>query len=127
MSAGYDVAITGAEVVLPPLGVPRLTIVSYNTARVFNLYPRKGTLLPGSDADLAVVDPGLAQKVTPALLKSRSDFSLYEGGEIVGWPVVTMVRGNVMMAGGEIVGEPGHGRYLPRFTGSVATPERASR
>ena len=91
-------------------------VVSYNTARIFNLYPRKGTLLPGSDADLAVVDLGLARKVTPALLKSRSDFSLYEGQEIVGWPVLTMVRGTVLMADGEIVGEPGHGRYQTRFT-----------
>jgi dihydropyrimidinase len=64
---------------------------------------------------LVVIDPGLARKVTPALLRSRSDFSLYEGWEVVGWPVLTMVRGRVMMEDGEIVGEPGHGRYLPRF------------
>jgi dihydropyrimidinase len=102
-------------------------VVSYNTARIFNLYPRKGTLLPGSDADLAVVDLGLARKVTPALLKSRSDFSLYEGREIVGWPVLTMVRGTVMMSDGEIVGEPGHGRYQTRFTERDADSGRASR
>jgi dihydropyrimidinase len=102
-------------------------VVSYRTARLFNLYPRKGTLLPGSDADLAVIDLGLARKVTPQLLKSRSDFSLYEGQEIVGWPVLTMVRGRVMMAGGEIVGEPGHGRYQPRFASTDTNDGRIAR
>jgi dihydropyrimidinase len=102
-------------------------VVSYNTARIFNLYPRKGTLLPGSDADLAVVDLGLARKVTPALLRSRSDFSLYEGREIVGWPVLTMVRGTVMMADGEIVGEPGHGRYQTRFSDGDSQTARGAR
>jgi dihydropyrimidinase len=52
--------------------------------------------------------------VTPTLLRTRSDLSLYEGQEIVGWPVLTMIRGKVMIADGEIVGEPGHGRYQTR-------------
>ena len=102
-------------------------VTSYQTARIFNLYPRKGTLLPGSDADLAVVDLGLARQVTPELLRSRADFSLYEGKEIVGWPVLTMVRGQVMMADGEIVGQPGNGRYQPRFAREETTAEKESR
>jgi dihydropyrimidinase len=101
-------------------------VVSYQTARIFNLYPRKGTLLPGSDADLAVVDLGLVRKVTPAMLKSRADFSLYEGREIVGWPVLTMVRGQVMMVDGEIVGDPGHGRYQPRHGPADTTARRSA-
>jgi dihydropyrimidinase len=89
-------------------------VTAYRTARIFNLYPRKGTLLPGSDADLCVVDPGLRRKVTPELLRSRSDFSLYEGWELEGWPVLTMVRGRVALEDGRVVAEPGHGRYQPR-------------
>jgi dihydropyrimidinase len=52
--------------------------------------------------------------VTPELLRSRSDFSLYEGWELEGWPVLTMVRGRVALEDGRVVAEPGHGRYQPR-------------
>ncbi|MDP9343380.1 MAG: amidohydrolase family protein [Actinomycetota bacterium] len=87
---------------------------SLNPARVLNLYPRKGTLEVGADADLVIVDPTLTRRVTPELLRSRSDFSIYEGRELTGWPVLTMLRGNVLMRDGEVVGAPGYGRYLRR-------------
>jgi len=90
-------------------------VTSYNTAKIFNLYPAKGTLRPGSDADLAVVDLGLSRTVTPELLRSRSDFTIYDGFELTGWPVLTMVRGRVAMQDGLTIAEPGWGEYRPRF------------
>ena len=87
---------------------------SYNTARVFGLYPQKGAIQIGADADLTIVDLNKRVKITPELLRSVSDYSLYEGMEFEGWPTMTMVRGNVVMEDMEIVGKPGIGRYLPR-------------
>ena len=70
--------------------------------------------LPGSDADLVIVDPALTRRVTPAMLRSRADFLLYEGWELTGWPVLVMVRGRVMLEDGEIADPTGHGRYQRR-------------
>lgn len=94
-------------------------LTSYNAARIFGLYPRKGTLLPGSDADLTIVDPDRTDRVTAQRLQSRSDFSLYEGWELTGWPVLTMVRGQVAMENGRVLVEPGYGRYLRRDVARV--------
>lgn len=106
------------------LSPARLAVVtSYRAARLFGLYPRKGTLLPGSDADLVIVDPHWSAAVTAAGLHSRSDFTLYEGQELTGWPVLTMVRGQVMMADGRLTGKPGHGRYVARHP-DPADPDR---
>lgn len=85
-----------------------------NPARIFGLYPRKGTLLPGSDADLVLVDLDLAQQVVPARLGSRADFSLYEGRTLRGWPVLTIKGGQVVAEGGRLVGGAGGGRVLRR-------------
>ncbi len=68
-------------------------VTSYNTSRIFGLYPRKGTIRPGSDADLVIVDLPLRKKVSSELLMSYSDYSIYDGWELKGWPVLTMVRG----------------------------------
>lgn len=86
-------------------------VSSYNTARIFGLYPRKGTIDVGSDADLVMVDLDLEKTVTPQLLGSMSDFTIYDGWRLKGWPVLTMVRGEVVMKDGKIVGGAGKGRY----------------
>ncbi len=93
-------------------------VTSYNTAKIFNLYPTKGTLLPGSDADLVIIDLALSRTVTPELLRSRSDFTIYDGFELTGWPVLTMLRGRVAMEDGVTLAEPGWGEYRPRFGSS---------
>lgn len=93
--------------------VARLT--SYNAARVFNLYPRKGKIQVGADADLAVVDLDLERKVNAAALGSSSDFSIYEGWTLKGWPVLTLLRGRIVAKDQEQVSEPGAGRFLARY------------
>lgn len=100
-------------------------VTSYNTARLFGLAPRKGTIAIGSDADLVVVDLNLTRQVDPVFLRSRSDFSIYEGQSITGWPTLTLVRGVVAFDGSEVTAEPGHGRYLFRGGQPAATPPRS--
>jgi len=89
-------------------------MTSFNPSRIFNLFPRKGTIQVGSDADLCIVDLDLSKKVDPRLLHGVSDFSVYDGWTLKGWPVLTMVRGKAVMRDGEIVGSRGHGRFITR-------------
>ncbi|MBI2954053.1 MAG: amidohydrolase family protein [Chloroflexi bacterium] len=89
-------------------------LTSYNAARIFNLYPRKGTIQVGSDADFTVIDLNLEKAVRAEEIGSFSDYTVYEGQVFKGWPVLTMVRGEVVMQDGQIVGREGHGRYLHR-------------
>jgi dihydropyrimidinase len=90
-------------------------LTSYNAARIFGMYPRKGAIQKGSDADLVMVDMDLEQKVTPELLQSYSDYSIYDGWKLKGWPVMTMVRGKTVMQDGQVDRKAlGHGRFVAR-------------
>jgi dihydropyrimidinase len=87
-------------------------ITSFNTAKIFHLFPQKGTIQVGSDADLCIVDLNLSKKVEAKMLQSISDFSVYESWTLKGWPILTMVRGRVVMKDGQIVGSKGYGRFI---------------
>jgi dihydropyrimidinase/allantoinase len=87
--------------------------VSKNPAAAYNL-PNKGSLLPGFDADFTIVDLDKTQTVTPELCLSGQDHTPFNGVELTGWPVTTVVGGNVNFENGELVGEP-RGRYLKRI------------
>jgi dihydropyrimidinase len=65
-------------------------------AKIFGIYPQKGTLLPGSDADLVIIDPMLEKRATPELAASRSDYCLHEGKRLRGWPVSVIKRGRLV-------------------------------
>lgn len=119
------VAWQGLETMLPVLlfeGVnkKRLSIErvaevsSTNTAKAFGLYPKKGAIAVGSDADLVIVDMNKKVKVGPEILRGTADFTLYDGATFTGWPTMTILRGNVTMENGEIVGKAGTGQYVPR-------------
>jgi dihydroorotase (multifunctional complex type) len=84
----------------------------YNNAMQFGLLPRKGTINVGSDADIVIVDLSRKVKIEARKLHHISDFTPYEGWEITGWPILTMVRGKIVMEDGKIVGEPGYGKYI---------------
>ncbi len=97
-------------------GVALETLVDCATrapARVYGIYPRKGTIAVGSDADLVVVDPDLERVVRAEDLQGMSDFSPFEGKRLRGWPVATIKGGVIIARDGKIVGKP-NGRYLPR-------------
>lgn len=102
------------------ISIERLAqVASENPARIFGLYPRKGAILPGSDADLIVVDLKRRARITKELLHTITPWSVYEGSDVTGWPVMTLVRGNVVMEWPEDtarakVTETSPGQYLKR-------------
>jgi dihydropyrimidinase len=89
-------------------------LLATNPAKLFGLYPRKGTLAVGSDADIVVFDPEKKVTISAATHHSRVDYNLYEGTEVVGSPEVVLLRGNVLVEHDELVASPGIGRYLAR-------------
>ncbi len=85
-----------------------------NPAKLFGLYPRKGTIAPGADADLVVWDPSITRTISAATQHQRIDYNLYEGMEITGAPSVVLARGRVLVQDGEWHGERGAGRFVAR-------------
>ncbi len=77
-------------------------VTAADPARLNGLYPRKGTIAPGSDADLVVLDPSQTRRVRAADLHMETDYSPYEGLEVTGWPVTVLQRGRVVVDGGEV-------------------------
>jgi len=86
---------------------------SENPAKIFGIYPRKGAIQVNSDADFTIVDMGKKTVLTEKDMYSKAGFTSWEGMEIVGTPVYTIVRGQVIMEKGKIVAKPGCGRFTP--------------
>jgi dihydropyrimidinase len=91
-----------------------IELLATNPAKLFGLYPRKGTVAVGSDADIVVFDPEKKLTITAASHHSKTDYNLYEGTEVTGSPEVVLLRGNVLVEGDELVASPGIGQYVPR-------------
>ena len=85
-----------------------------NPAKLFGLYPRKGTIAVGSDADIVVFDPEKKVTISARTHHSKVDYNLYEGTEVAGAPEVVLLRGQVLVEGDELVAEPGVGQFVPR-------------
>jgi dihydropyrimidinase len=83
-------------------------------ARLFGIYPQKGVIAVGSDADLVVIDPTLTKTITTAMLHENSDYTPYEGMTLKGLPILTFLRGEIIVSQGEFIGVKGGGRYLKR-------------
>lgn len=83
-------------------------------ARLFNLYPRKGSIIPGGDADVVVFDPSLEVTLSSTMLHEQVDYTPYEGMRVSGYPVVTISRGTILFNEGTFTGPEDHGRYLER-------------
>jgi dihydropyrimidinase len=86
--------------------------VSANAARIMGLYPRKGAIAVGSDADLVIFDPGARRRVRVEDLH-EADYSPWEGYEVAGWPETTILRGRIVVHRGEFFGDA-KGEWLPR-------------
>ena len=84
-----------------------------NTAKAFGLYPRKGIISPGSDADIVIIDPDKEAIIDKDFYHCLCEVSIYEGWKVRGMAKATLVRGKVMMEDYNTVGEPGQGRYIP--------------
>ena len=115
----------GVEIRLPimyPEGVSKgrisvnrmVALTSTNPAKVFGMYPKKGFIGPGGDADVVVIDPNLRKTITLADLHSACDYTAWEGWELHGYPVMTVTRGNIVMENGRFLGTRGAGELIPR-------------
>ena len=102
------------------ISMPKLVeIMSANVAKVFGLYPQKGAIKVGSDADIIVFDPSKRDVISAQTQHSNAGYTLYEGTEILGAPVLTMVRGDIVIDGNELVGKPGRAKFLETDTSGV--------
>jgi dihydropyrimidinase len=90
-----------------------------NPARIFGLYPQKGTLAPGSDADIAIWDPNKEVDYGVNVAQHRTDYNLYEGWQLKGFPVTVFLRGQKIVDEGQWSGKPGMGRFLHRHEGEI--------
>ena len=127
--------IPGVETRLPILfseGVVkgRLTLNEFvaltatNHAKIYGLAPRKGTIAVGSDADIAIWDPARKVRISASALHQGADYTPYEGLDVTGWPVTTIVRGRVVVRDGQLVGARSHGRHLTRAKSEYARPRQ---
>jgi dihydropyrimidinase len=89
-------------------------VIATNPAKIFGLYPQKGTIAVGSDADIVIIDPDKEVTLSKEMLHENVDYTPYEGIKLKGYPVLTMVRGKVVSEENKFVGEAGYGRFIKR-------------
>ncbi len=117
--------LPGVEILLPLLlseGVTQhrisleqlVKLSSAGPAKALGIYPRKGAIAVGSDADLVLIDPARRWTISADTLHMRTDFNPYQGHKVVGCPVMTLSRGRVVFDGGRFSGEEGWGRFIPQ-------------
>ena len=125
--------IPGVEVRMPVLfseGVVKgritleqfVALTSTNHAKMYGLYPQKGSLAVGADADVVLWDPGRKVTISQSLMHHGSDYTPWEGFEVTGWPVKTILRGALACDDGVVLATPGQGRFLKRALSPFATP-----
>jgi dihydropyrimidinase len=105
----YDEGVNKGKITLPQL----VKLTCENPAKIFGLYPKKGTLKEGSDADVVIFDPTLSYTIKAENQHLKADYSMYEGRGCLGAPVWVMQRGKILVENGQLKAEPGQGRYLP--------------
>lgn len=98
-----------------------VAMTSTNHAKTYGLYPQKGTIAVGSDADITLWDPSVTKTVRHSELHDAADYSPYEGLELTGWPVAVVLGGRVMMRNGELLGNRGDGQYRARDRSPLAS------
>jgi len=97
------------------ISIEKLTnLTSTNAAKIFGMYPNKGIIEKNSDADITMIDLKKEKKVTTELFGGFSDYLVYDGWKLKGWPVKTIVRGTVVAENFEVIGKPGYGKMVVR-------------
>ena len=108
VALAYTAGVVGGQISLERF----VAVASENPARIFGLFPRKGTIEPGSDADLVVWDPNARRTISQKTQSLDTDYNPYEGFEVQGAPEVVTVRGEIMVRNGRFVGAAGKGRRV---------------
>lgn len=108
IALAYTAGVVGGRISLERF----VAVAAENPAKIFGLYPRKGTIAPGSDADLVVWDPAVKRTISQKTQSLDQDYNAYEGFEVRGAPEVVTVRGEILVRNGKFVGTPGRGRRL---------------
>ncbi len=96
-----------------------VALTSTNPAKVFGIYPQKGALLPGADADIVIWDPERRLTYGVAHAHHRTDYNLFEGWELIGYPQKVFLRGKMIVDGERWLGAAGMGKFIKRSTGST--------
>lgn len=91
-----------------------VAVTATNPAKLFGLYPRKGAIAVGADADVVIWDPELTRTIRDEDILSNGKFSIFSGWQVTGWPIVTIRRGQVVYENGKVVAPPGSGQLTPR-------------
>jgi dihydropyrimidinase len=89
-------------------------LLSTNPAKLFGLYPRKGTIAVGTDADIVIFDPARKVTISAETHHSKADYNLFEGTEVTGTPEIVLLRGKVLVENGDLVAQPGVGQFVKR-------------
>ena len=100
-------------------------IIATNAAKILGLYPQKGAIQPGSDADIVLLDPNLTKTIAVDDLHADSDYSIWEGFTCKGYPVMTLLRGKVIVEDGKLVGHSTDGRWVKRKVAGDVTSRPA--
>lgn len=109
-TVAYDEGVNKGRITLPRL----VELTSENPAKIFGLYPKKGVLQEGADADMVLFDPAVSHTITGKNHHLKVDYSLYEGRTCLGAPILVLQRGKILMEQGELTAAPGQGLYIPR-------------
>lgn len=95
------------------ISLPRFVeVVSTNAAKMFGIYPQKGVIAPGSDADIVIIDPNKEKVLNVENLHMKVDWSLYKGMKVKGWPVMTILRGKIIVENEKFLGKAGDGKFV---------------
>jgi dihydropyrimidinase len=111
----YDEGVNRGRMTLPLL----VKVTSEMPAKIFGIYPPKGSLEPGFDADLVILDPSASHVITAANRHTKVDYTIYEGRLCLGTPVLTMRRGKVLVEGGRLIGQSGDAQFIPGKPGTA--------
>ena len=96
-----------------------VAVTSTNAAKIFGMYPRKGAIAVGSDADIVVLDPKREKVIAAATQQSAIDYNVFEGRRVTGLPRFTLTRGHVAVVEGEVRTQEGHGQFVAREPGGA--------
>ncbi|MFX1517506.1 MAG: amidohydrolase family protein, partial [Promethearchaeota archaeon] len=106
----HDLLINKHQKTYPQL----VSLMSSKPAKIFGLFPQKGSLMVGTDADIVIFDPTLEKRITPEILHYSIDWNPYMHRKVIGWPIMTILRGHILYEEGTYVGPQNEGKFLKR-------------